>query len=95
MTSVNFLSREAIKRSADLNEAIYLENCEVADKMIGDGMDVNSRNEKLREALHYASAVVARCREIKLLLRNGADPAARDIKDQTPIDWVMEWHQKD
>jgi ankyrin repeat protein len=103
MATVRFLSPEIANRCVldqyaaprSLHEAIYWGNYEAAEDMIKGGADVNAKDEKLRTPLHYASAVVARRREVKLLLRNGADPAAKDIDGITPVDIAEKFHQED
>lgn len=100
--SISFLSQEVAHRSpsekysspANLHEAIYWGNYKVAEDMIRSGADVNAKDEKLRTPLHYAAAVVGRRREVKLLLRNQADPTTKDIDGETPIDWATECHQE-
>ena len=57
--------------------------------MLASGMDVNSSDENHLTALHYA-AMCGRPEMIALLIENGADPNAYDMKGGfTPIHWIV------
>ena len=91
MAQWNIIEKE--KRMAEqrdqLFSAIISGDYERVVQMIARGADVNSFDENHLTPLHYA-AMYSRPQMISLLIENGADPNAYDMKGGfTPMHWVV------
>lgn len=68
----------------DLHHAAAKGDLNVLKRLVANGADVNSRDERGRTPLHYATNE-HRADVMKFLLDNGADANAKDLDGDTPL----------